>query len=350
MAVHRLVNVPRHTNHPPIGAVVLEGRSVDVPVPQRAGRLRAVAWRLASLALVAGIAALAVPAAAAPRPTPADLQRLGNQVSQLDEQLNQAQIELGVLNRTLAQAQREALVRRQAAAAVSQRLAARAAAEYMSGGLRSMSALLSGTDTATVVDRVETLDLLAQSDGDLLASATVQQRALARAMTQVRQARAVAAAKTADIARRKVVLERKLLALQHVRAQVGEPRGLGVPADLPAARGSAATAVRVALAQIGKPYHWGAAGPGSFDCSGLTMYAWGKAGVSLPHSALQQYVSLPHVARGALQPGDLVFFGSPIHHVGLYIGDGLMVAAPSTGRTVQVSGIDRGSYAGAARP
>ncbi len=321
-----------------------------MPVPQRAGRLRAVAWRLIPLALVAGIAALAIPAAAAPRPTPADLERLGNQVSQLDEQLNQARIELGILNRTLVQAQHEALVRRQAMTAVSQRLAARAAAEYKGGGLTSMSALLSGTDSATVVDRVETLDLLAQSDGDLLATATVQRRALARATTQARRARAAAAAQVADIARRKLVLERKLLALQRIRAQVGEPRGLAVPADLPAARGSAAIAVRVALAQIGKPYHWGAAGPGSFDCSGLTMYAWGRAGVSLPHSALQQYASLPHVARGALQPGDLVFFGSPIHHVGLYIGDGRMVAAPSTGRTVRVSGIDRSDYVGAARP
>ncbi|HEX9343795.1 MAG TPA: C40 family peptidase, partial [Actinomycetota bacterium] len=105
------------------------------------------------------------------------------------------------------------------------------------------------------------------------------------------------------------------------------------------------------LAQLGKPYHWGGAGPSSFDCSGLTMYSWAKAGVSMPHSAAAQYDLFPHVARSALQAGDLVFFGSPIHHVGLYIGQNLMVAAPSTGRLVQVQTlVGRSDYVGAARP
>jgi len=118
----------------------------------------------------------------------------------------------------------------------------------------------------------------------------------------------------------------------------------------PAPSAGAATALDVARAQIGKPYQWAAAGPDRFDCSGLTMYAWGKAGVQLPHSAAAQYDMLPKVSRSQLAAGDLVFFGSPIHHVGIYEGGGLMIDAPQTGENVRRDSIDRGDYAGAARP
>lgn len=115
-------------------------------------------------------------------------------------------------------------------------------------------------------------------------------------------------------------------------------------------RAGAAKAVQTAAAQIGKPYRWGAAGPDAFDCSGLTMYAWRAGGVSLPHSSRAQYASLPHVSRAQLAPGDLVFFGHPIHHVGIYKGGGVMIAAPRTGQTVREQSIFRRDYAGAARP
>ena len=115
-------------------------------------------------------------------------------------------------------------------------------------------------------------------------------------------------------------------------------------------KGGAGTAVSTAAAQIGKPYEWAAEGPDSFDCSGLTMFAWGKAGVSLPHSSGAQYASLPHVGRAQLRAGDLVFFGSPIHHVGIYEGGGVMINAPETGENVRRDSIARADYAGAARP
>ncbi len=118
----------------------------------------------------------------------------------------------------------------------------------------------------------------------------------------------------------------------------------------PPVKGGAGTAVSVAAQQIGKPYEWAADGPDSFDCSGLTMYAWGKAGVSLPHSSGAQYASLPHVNRSQLQPGDLVFFGRPIHHMGIYEGGGVMINAPETGELVRRDSIARADYAGAARP
>jgi cell wall-associated NlpC family hydrolase len=126
----------------------------------------------------------------------------------------------------------------------------------------------------------------------------------------------------------------------------------GLPSDIanvPAPNARAGTAVDTAKAQIGKPYEWGAAGPGSYDCSGLTMYAWGRAGVSLPHSSSAQYSSLPHLDISQIAPGDLLFFGHPIHHVGIYIGGGQMVNAPQTGENVRVDSIYRGGYVGAGR-
>lgn len=124
-----------------------------------------------------------------------------------------------------------------------------------------------------------------------------------------------------------------------------EPEG---PA--PPVKSGAAKAVQTAVAQIGKPYEWAAEGPDSFDCSGLTLYAWRSAGVSLPHSSQMQYSSLPKVSRSQLRPGDLVFFGSPIHHVGIYEGGGVMINAPETGEYVRRNSINRADYAGAARP
>jgi cell wall-associated NlpC family hydrolase len=80
------------------------------------------------------------------------------------------------------------------------------------------------------------------------------------------------------------------------------------------------------------------------------MYSWAAAGVSLPHSSRAQYAVLPHVPMDALAPGDLVFYGSPIHHVGIYIGGGQYINAPQTGDVVKVASIYRSDYAGAGRP
>jgi cell wall-associated NlpC family hydrolase len=102
------------------------------------------------------------------------------------------------------------------------------------------------------------------------------------------------------------------------------------------------------MAQRGKPYVWAASGPRSFDCSGLTSFAYKAAGVSLPHSSrLQSQLGQP-VSRDALQPGDLVFFYSPVSHVGIYIGNGQMVHAPTSGDVVKVAPIMSG-FSGARR-
>jgi cell wall-associated NlpC family hydrolase len=104
--------------------------------------------------------------------------------------------------------------------------------------------------------------------------------------------------------------------------------------------GAAQAAVRTALAQVGDPYVWGAAGPNAFDCSGLTQYAYAAAGISLPHSSsMQSRMGVP-VSKADLQPGDLVFFYSPVSHVGMYIGNGQMVHASTSGVPVKVASVD----------
>ena len=119
---------------------------------------------------------------------------------------------------------------------------------------------------------------------------------------------------------------------------------------IPNASGRAGVAVKYAMAQVGKAYVYGASGPNAFDCSGLTMAAWGKAGVGLPHSAAAQFGSGPHVSESQLQPGDLVFYYSPISHVGMYIGGGKIVNAENPSAGVKVTDLHSMPYSGAVRP
>ncbi|MGK5548690.1 NlpC/P60 family protein [Streptomyces sp. URMC 127] len=135
-----------------------------------------------------------------------------------------------------------------------------------------------------------------------------------------------------------------------VRAARSEPRD-GEPwggAQAPTER--AARAVAFAYSALGKPYVWGATGPAAFDCSGLTQAAWQAAGVSLPRTTYTQINTGRRVSRGALAPGDLVFFYSGISHVGLYVGGGKMIHAPHPGAPVRIAPIDEMPFAGAARP
>jgi alpha-tubulin suppressor-like RCC1 family protein/cell wall-associated NlpC family hydrolase len=109
----------------------------------------------------------------------------------------------------------------------------------------------------------------------------------------------------------------------------------GVPARLP----QAARALAAAKAQLGKPYVWGGNGPDVFDCSGLMVFSWGLAGVRLPRVAADQQAWAVPVTDAQVQPGDLVFFGRPAHHVAMYIGNGLMIDAPHSGATVEIAPI-----------
>lgn len=113
----------------------------------------------------------------------------------------------------------------------------------------------------------------------------------------------------------------------------------------------ASVAVNAALSQQGVPYRYATEIPGvNFDCSGLTKYAWGKAGVYLPHQSRAQYASIPHVSQGAAQPGDLLFYYSPISHVGVYLGGGQLVHAPATGDVVKIASVNWSKVSGVGRP
>jgi cell wall-associated NlpC family hydrolase len=114
--------------------------------------------------------------------------------------------------------------------------------------------------------------------------------------------------------------------------------------------GLAATAVRFAYAQLGKPYEWGGAGPGGYDCSGLTSAAWAADGVRLPHNAQAQYGAVARASRAQLQPGDLVFYYADIHHVGLYVGGDRITHAPQHGERIRFDRVGYQPVEGYGRP
>jgi peptidoglycan DL-endopeptidase CwlO len=122
-------------------------------------------------------------------------------------------------------------------------------------------------------------------------------------------------------------------------------------ASVPAPASTAGIATGAAQGQLGVPYKFAASSPGvAFDCSGLTKYAWGKAGVYLPHQSAAQYASTPHVPKDQAQPGDLIFYYSPIGHVALYLGGGMMVHAPATGDVVKIVAVNWAKVVGVSRP
>ncbi len=198
---------------------------------------------------------------------------------------------------------------------------------------RQQLAAISATLDAQRHDQEQLQNELNSQRHDIEARLAQQRDYLARLGADVKRA-------VAEEQQRQEELQRQALA----REQAAEK----------AARDKAASAggraVAYAKAQLGKPYVWSAEGPNSFDCSGLTMMAWRSAGVSIPRVAAAQYGIGRHISKSALEPGDLVFFGSPIHHVGIYVGGGMMIEAPYTGQVVRYHTIDRSDYAGATRP
>jgi peptidoglycan DL-endopeptidase CwlO len=119
----------------------------------------------------------------------------------------------------------------------------------------------------------------------------------------------------------------------------------------PPVSGTGAKAVWYAEKKLGCPYVWAASGPNTFDCSGLVMWAYAQVGISLPHYSREQINCGKPVGKSNLEPGDLVFFGSPIHHVGMYVGGGRFIEAPYSGASVRISNLsNRSDYAGACRP
>jgi cell wall-associated NlpC family hydrolase len=214
---------------------------------------------------------------------------------------------------------------------------------------RDQSAAQAAADAALAAQKSSTQKMQAERDQVLAAAA--KERSILHTL-QVREAAAIRAAKAAAA---KAAAERAAAALQaRVDAAAAAARALAnqsvSSSPVVSGSGGASVAVQWAYKELGKPYVWGAAGPDSFDCSGLTQYVWAKAGVYLDHYTGSQWNEGQHVSRDQLQPGDLVFFGSDLHHVGIYIGSGNMIEAPHSGANVRISSAFRSDYAGAVRP
>jgi peptidoglycan DL-endopeptidase CwlO len=290
----------------------------------------------------------------------AQLERLNQQADQLVEQFLQAKLELQRTERMLSSLRSDAQQAADVLHAAQERLGARASAAYIQGPGVDLTALLESKNPSDTLDRVQVLDLLARQDGDLMdtlkvAGDTYQQRKRALEASQRQQAQQVA---SLDAKKRKIdqTVSRTEALLSQVKAAdrakllaaannaSGGQTGGQTPVSFPkvAASGGAAKAVAYAKAQVGKPYAYGAAGPNSFDCSGLTMMAWAQAGVSLPHSSSAQYGATRRISSSELQPGDLIFYYTPISHVAIYVGGGMQVAATHTGDYVRLQALHSG--------
>ncbi len=295
----------------------------------------------------------------------AKLDALHQHLGILVEQYDQEKVKLEAIQSHLAQTRAQAASAKAIAAAAVAQLNTRAARAYQ--GIGSELDLLLGAHSFTEFsDRLEFMGNLAQSDSDLAATAdTAQQQArwaaarLSSALGQQLQLVDSLRSQEAQI-RSGIAQAKRLYSDLHQRyydalaasrtvatSSISPPPGGPPPAPNP----NAQAAVDAAYSVIGVPYVFASADPNvGFDCSGLTMWAWAHAGVSLPHSSTMQYDVLPHIATSDLQPGDLVFFYSPIHHVGIYIGGGQMIDAPYTGTVVQIRSVEWSVYVGAARP
>ena len=327
------------------------------------------------------------------------LDDLQNRMGQLDEDYGMAEFRRAQLETEIADAQVRIDAMTTELGAVEQVLTQIAVDRFTSGDRMELSPIFADVSSFTTGQQKEALALAAidigqtdldskQQVADRLAA---EQRALQRKTTEAAElmetltnARAdytkLEAQYTEQFAQAKRDLgaakvqaeqERRAAAEQVQRAKVAKaaatkaaaPRGGGqttsgaspskvvAPSGGGSATGKAAIAVKAALSQQGVPYKFATSSPGvSFDCSGLTAWAWAQAGVGMPHVSRLQYSSLPHVDVSNAQPGDLIFYYSPISHVGIYIGNGQMVHAPQTGSVVNVTSVHWNKVVGVARP
>jgi cell wall-associated NlpC family hydrolase len=224
---------------------------------------------------------------------------------------------------------------------------------YELGSVSTLQLVIDSTSTQALVDQLALAQTLAHQFHEQITTLTTTVHKDHTAITSLNKTIATLATRKADLANKK----RTILAALAAQAKL-PPTELHAPGSLApvpcpdtTVSGAAAVAVKVACAQIGKPYIWAAAGPTSFDCSGLMVYAWGKAGVKLRHFTGWQWQDATPISRSQLRPGDLVFFYPPTHHhVGMYIGNGWMVNAPHTGDVVREARIDNLPIAGYRRP
>ena len=234
----------------------------------------------------------------------------------------------------------------------SERVEELAALAYKGGRFAGISAVLTSGSPSTVVDRMVTLDQISRFEhGQITRFTEVRSRYDARAK-ELAGLIADERAKRASLVARKKTIETDLAKLYEMRRQAygrAQARAAGGSVAAPYVAGRAGKVVSFAYGALGKPYVWAADGPGGYDCSGLTLAAWRTVGVSLPHNAAMQWDGLPHIGRGSLRPGDLVFYNG-LGHVALYVGGGKVIHSPTFGENVQIGSVDMMPPYGYARP
>jgi cell wall-associated NlpC family hydrolase len=331
-----------------------------------------------ALASAASVSLFGETGHAAPELTPdqvkAKVAALYEQAEQATEDYNGAKEQADTASSAVAALQDELARKTDQLNATRDALGTIAAAQYRTGGIDPLLQLALSSTPDTYLARASYLDQAGGRQSQALARLAVQQQDIA--VTRAQAAGKLAALRDAQaaVADHKRTVNAKLAAAQAlldrltaaqraaVAASDGPAPAAGTPA--PATRDSArvplapvtapssraARAVAFAYRAIGLPYVWGATGPGSYDCSGLTQAAWRAAGVSLPRTTYTQINAGTRVSRSQLRPGDLVFFYSGVSHVGLYIGGGQMIHAPHPGSTVRIAPISEMPFAGAVRP
>ena len=252
---------------------------------------------------------------------------------------------------------------------IRDQVASNVVAQYQGQALSTTSQVVLSDDPEAFLSQLATIDEYNARQGQVVADLSVEvdrlemrQELAEREVDKIADTRETLAEQKAVVDRRAAEAEALLERLEEEReqrlsrsrsraaAETGETAETAETVQAAPASGRAGAAVQYALAQVGDSYVYGAAGPSAFDCSGLTMMAWAAAGVALPHSSSAQMSSGTSVSSSALQPGDLVFYYSPVSHVGIYIGNGQVAHAanPSTG--VRVDPVGSMPISGAVRP
>lgn len=220
---------------------------------------------------------------------------------------------------------------------------------YKTGPGSNLNALLATGSASTLSDQLALLDRLATDERQQIADVVAVRDKYNQQKQELDTLIASERKQQKDLADKRKHIESEVKRLTAMMPKT-VVKVAGCPTTTGVVSNAARTAIKTACAQVGKPYVFGADGPNSFDCSGLTQYAYKAAGIYLSHHTGAQWNEGRAISKADARPGDLVFFYSDLHHVGLYLGNGKMVHAPRTGKPVQVSSISYQPVAGFRRP
>ncbi|WP_326817618.1 NlpC/P60 family protein [Streptomyces sp. NBC_01762] len=329
----------------------------------------------ATLAFAGAATAAALPGAAHadPQLTPAQVKakvdRLYHEAEVATEQYNGAKEKATATAKSLGALRDEAARRTERLNASRNALGSLAAAQYRTGGIDPAVQLALSSDPDEYLERASYVDRIADRQATEVSKVQRQVTEIAQLRAEAKEELAALGTRQAELKKHRTTVRARLADAQRLldtlspaqraayvqwdtaRSAAGHAdrstQRAGAAQAAPNAR--AAEAVAFAYGALGRPYVWGATGPTSFDCSGLTQAAWRSAGVSLPRTTYTQINAGQRISRSELAPGDLVFFYSGVSHVGLYIGDGRMIHAPHPGAPVRIAPIDEMPFAGATR-